>query len=130
MQRNKAMRELAPLVSGAGPFKDDEILPRYKTFDEANQRALQEIRQAELELDGVLTPWQRVRFRMLEERLERQKIEMLVKLRGVRDGGVSTTSRQSGRQPGVAQALTRLLRQPEPRPRRPTIEALSRPALL
>ena len=87
MQRNKAMRELAPLVSGAGPFKDDEILPRYKAFDEANQRALQEIRQAELELDGVLTPWQRVRFRMLEERLERQKIEMLVKLRGVRDGG-------------------------------------------
>ena len=87
MQRNKAMRELAPLVGGAGPFKDDEILQRYKTFDEANQRALQEIRQAELELDGVLTPWQRVRFRMMEERLERQKIEMLVKLRGVRDGG-------------------------------------------
>ena len=87
MQRNRAMRELAPLVAGAGPFKDDEILQRFKTFDEANQRALQEIRQAELELDGVLTPWQRVRFRMLEERLERQKIEMLVKLRGVRDGG-------------------------------------------
>jgi hypothetical protein len=86
-QRNRAMRELAPLVAGAGPFKDDEILQRFKTFDEANQRALQEIRQAELELDGVLTPWQRVRFRMLEERLERQKIEMLVKLRGVRDGG-------------------------------------------
>ena len=87
MQRNRAMRELAPLVGGAGPFKDDEIQVRFKAFDEANQRALQEIRQAELELDGVLAPWQRVRFRMLEERLERQKIEMLVKLRGARDAG-------------------------------------------
>ena len=96
-QRNRAMRELAPLVAGAGPFKDEDIQARFKTFDEANQRALQEIRQAELELDGVLTPWQRVRFRLLEERLERQKIEMLIKLRGAGGGPPSPPAARPGR---------------------------------
>jgi hypothetical protein len=87
-QRNRAMRELMPLVQGAGPFRDDVIAEKLKALDELNQKTAQEVRQAELELDGVLKPWQRVRFRMLEERLERQKIDLLIKLRQSGGGGV------------------------------------------
>ena len=78
---------MAPLVRAPGRSKTTRSCREFKAFDEANQRASQEMRQAELELDGVLTPWQRVRFRMLEERLERQKIEMLIKLERRRRGG-------------------------------------------
>jgi hypothetical protein len=87
-QRNRLLAEMRQLVQGAAPYRDDLITEKLKAYDEFNLRAAQELRQAELELDGVLAPWQRVRFRMIEERLDRQKLELLIKLReGNRGGG-------------------------------------------
>ena len=42
--------------------------------------------QATLEIDGVLTPWQRGRYRMFEELVERRKIEMLRSIGAGRGG--------------------------------------------
>jgi hypothetical protein len=90
MQRNRLFREMAQLVNGPGPFKDDAISEKLKAIDDLNQRAIQELRQAELDVDGVLQPWQRAKFRLLEERLERQKLELLRKLQNSQGGGAGT----------------------------------------
>jgi Spy/CpxP family protein refolding chaperone len=86
MQRNRLFREMAQLVTGPGPFKDDAVTEKLKALDDLNQRAAQEVRQAELDVDGVLAPWQRAKFRLLEERLERQKLELLRKLQAPGSG--------------------------------------------
>ena len=87
MQRNRLFREMAQLVQGPGPYKDDAVSEKLKALDDLNQKAGQELRQAELEVDGVLAPWQRAKFRLLEERLERQKLELLRKLSQSAGGG-------------------------------------------
>jgi hypothetical protein len=88
MQRNRLFREMAQMVQGPGPFKDDVVTEKLKEIDELNQRSAQELRQAQLDVDGVLAPWQRAKFRLLEERLERQKLELLRKLTQSSGGGV------------------------------------------
>lgn len=90
MQRNRLFREMAQLVNGPGPFKDDAVSEKLKAIDDLNQRAVQDLRQAELDVDGVLQPWQRAKFRLLEERLERQKLELLRKLTQPPGGGAGT----------------------------------------
>ena len=45
-------------------------------------RAAVEVRKAYQDLDAVLTPWQRGRFRTFEEQLERRKVELLAKIGG------------------------------------------------
>jgi len=88
MQRNRLFREMAQMVQGPGPFKDDVVTEKLKEIDDLNQRSAQELRQAQLDVDGVLAPWQRAKFRLLEERLERQKLELLRKLTQSSGGGV------------------------------------------
>jgi len=88
MQRNRLFREMAQMVQGPGPFKDDVVTEKLKEIDELNQRSAQELRQAQVDVDGVLAPWQRAKFRLLEERLERQKLELLRKLTQSSGGGV------------------------------------------
>ena len=61
-------------------------LEKLRALDEVSQRASGEVRKAFEELDGGLTPWQRGRYRMLEEQLERLKVDMLSKL-GTKIGG-------------------------------------------
>jgi hypothetical protein len=102
-QRNRLLGEMRQLVQGAGPYRDDLITEKLKAYDDFNQRAAQELRQAELEFDGVLAPWQRVRFRMIEERLDRQKLELLIKLRegGRGGGGRAAAPQPPQRRPGL-----------------------------
>ena len=102
-QRNRLLGEMRQLVQGAGPYRDDLITEKLKAYDDFNQRAAQELRQAELEFDGVLAPWQRVRFRMIEERLDRQKLELLIKLRegGRGGGGGAAATQPPQRRPGL-----------------------------
>ena len=50
---------------------------------------MDEIRKAHVNLDAVLNPVQRVRFRFFEEELERRKIELLGTLNQGRGRGVA-----------------------------------------
>jgi hypothetical protein len=88
-QRARLLRELRALVQpeAGPPFREEVISERLKTLDEINVKAAQELRQAYLDLDGILAPWQRARFRLLEEEQERQKFELLAKLRQAPGGG-------------------------------------------
>jgi hypothetical protein len=81
MERRRAFAEIAPLVQGEGPFKDDEIAARLKGLDEINQRGQDEIRKVYTEIDAMLSPAQRARFRLFEEQIERRKVDLLMKVR-------------------------------------------------
>jgi len=86
MERRRMMGQLSELLQGEAGGRDEAILEKLRALDDVNQRASGEVRKAYEELDGVLTPWQRGRYRMLEEQLERLKIDMLSKL-GNKIGG-------------------------------------------
>ena len=45
-----------------------------------NRQGNDEVIRAYQDLDASLTPWQRGRFRLLEEQIERRKLELLTKL--------------------------------------------------
>jgi uncharacterized protein with von Willebrand factor type A (vWA) domain len=70
--------------------EDAALDEKLKAFDQVNERSAQEIRQLTQELDGILTPYQRVRFRVFEERMERRKIDLLTRARAGRAGGGGT----------------------------------------
>jgi hypothetical protein len=82
------LRRLAPRARGRGdesaeprPEQDEQILVRLKRLDEVDARSAQEVGQALANLDQVLAPRQRARFRILEEQLERNKLEILMRAR-------------------------------------------------
>lgn len=77
--RRQAMGELNQLLSADSP-NDEAIIAKVKAFDETNRRGGEELVKAFQELDAVLTPWQRGRFRVLEEQMERRKLELLTKI--------------------------------------------------
>jgi hypothetical protein len=85
-ERRRLLSELAGLLPGNDSNRDEAILARLASLDEAAQRSVAEIRQAYQDLDAVLTPWQRGRFRLFEEQLERRKVELLAKI-GAGGGG-------------------------------------------
>jgi hypothetical protein len=75
------MRELQPLIQGP-PYRDEAILAGLKKLEDISERSTQEVRKAVMDLDAVLSPVQRVRFRQFEERLELRKLELLNIARG------------------------------------------------
>lgn len=87
MERNRMMRELNGMTF-ASPRPDDAALSeKLKAFDQLAEKSAQEMRQLNQELDGILTPYQRARFRLFEERLERRKLDLLMRSRAGRAGG-------------------------------------------
>ena len=80
VERRKIIGELNGLLQGTAPNRDENILARLRALDDVSQRAATEMRRAYEELDAGLTPWQRGRFRLLEEQMERRKVELLGKI--------------------------------------------------
>ena len=78
-ERRKAMADLNQLLQ-ADAANDEAISLKVRAFDDVNRRGGEELIKAFQDLDGVLSPWQRGRFRVLEEQIERQKIQLLTKL--------------------------------------------------
>jgi Spy/CpxP family protein refolding chaperone len=86
-ERRRIFMELRPLLDSQ-PAKEDAITERLNALKEVNRRSAEEIVKAYDELDALLTPWQRARFRLFEERLERTKVDLLARLNaGNRAGG-------------------------------------------
>jgi hypothetical protein len=81
-ERTRIIRELQQLIQPAATSRDEVILAKLKELDDLNQRAGAEVRTALLELDGALSPTQRGRFRLFEERLEARKLELLSSVKG------------------------------------------------
>jgi hypothetical protein len=80
-ERRRLLNELSGLLQASEGVQEEAILTHVKALDDLNQRLGGEVRQAYQDLDAVLTPWQRGRFRMFEEQLERKKIELLTAIK-------------------------------------------------
>jgi hypothetical protein len=81
-QRATILQELRRLAGNQGGEADETaIRDRLKALGEHDDRAAREIRQAYQSLDEVLDPRQQARFRLLEEQLERRKIDLLQRAR-------------------------------------------------
>ena len=79
IERRKLMVELQGLMQSTAPSRDENILARLRALDEGADSGAAEMRKAYQDLDAVLTPWQRGRFRLFEEQLERQKVDLIAK---------------------------------------------------
>ena len=86
MERRRLMGELRMLLNQSPVAKDDVLLTKVRALDDVTKRGADEAHQAALEIDLVLTPWQRGRYRMFEELIERRKIEMLRTINAGRGG--------------------------------------------
>ncbi len=79
-ERRRILTELGGLLQGTEAGRDEAITARVSALDEGALRTANEVRKAYQDLDAVLTPWQRGRFRTFEEQLERRKVELLAKI--------------------------------------------------
>ena len=79
MEKGRLMRELNQLLQSS-EGSDEAILAHVRSLDDLSQKGAAELKQAYQELDAGLTPRQRGRLRMFEERLERLKIDLLAKI--------------------------------------------------
>ncbi len=82
MQRLKLMGELQRLTNPRGPGGDDAtIKERLTALQELESRSAAELRRAYDQIDEVLDVRQQARFRVVEEQLERRKLELLMRAR-------------------------------------------------
>ncbi len=85
MQRQRTLNMLRQAINQQPPADDATIDARIKQFDDLERKQQQEIQSLLAAVDSVLTPRQRARFRVLQEQMERRKLEVLS--RAMRVGG-------------------------------------------
>lgn len=78
--RSQILQELRKLTQSATP-DDSALRARIKALDEHDSQASDELRRAYAAMDEVLDARQQARFRLFEERMERQKLELLMRAR-------------------------------------------------
>jgi len=82
MERNQLMMRLQRMTAPRAPAPDTATLEGLlKNLQELESRTAAETRKAYNELDQVLDVRQQARFRVLEEQVERRKIELLMRAR-------------------------------------------------
>ena len=91
MERRRLLGELRVMLGQSPAAKDDVLMNKIRALDDVTKRGGEEVQQVTLEIDGVLTPWQRGRYRMFEELIERRKIEMLRTISAGRGGVAAGT---------------------------------------
>lgn len=81
--RNRIIQELRQLAPARGNASPDEnaIREKLKALREHDDRAAAEMRKAYDALDEVMDVRQQARFRVFEERIERQKLDLLIRAR-------------------------------------------------
>lgn len=82
-ERLRMINELQRLTNPrtAKPAPAGAIEQRLRALDELESRTAAELRQAYNAIDETLTPVQRARFRVLEEQIERRKLELVGRAR-------------------------------------------------
>jgi phage terminase small subunit len=80
-QRNRALMELRRVMQASPEGKPDEgqIREQLKALDEVESQSALETRQARLSLDQILDVRQQARFRLLEQQIERRKLELFAR---------------------------------------------------
>lgn len=82
LQRVKLMAELQRLSNPRNAAADEALLKeRLTALQELESRSAAELRRAYNQIDEVLDVRQQARFRVLEEQLERRRLELLMRAR-------------------------------------------------
>ena len=97
MERRRTFVELAPLVQGQAPHRDDEIAAKLKALEDIALRGQDEIRKAYAEIDALLSPVQRARYLGVQEQMRRQMDQM--RARGREGLGEPPPGAPRGRRP-------------------------------
>jgi Spy/CpxP family protein refolding chaperone len=84
MQRQRMLQMLRQTINQPG-MEDATVDARVKQFDDQERKLQLELQSMHAAIDAVLTPRQRARFRVLQEQMERRKLEVLS--RAMRAGG-------------------------------------------
>jgi hypothetical protein len=89
-RRNRAMNELRVLVNSnpaSGKVADDAAIDvKLKELDAIETEGHSAVEKALDDVDQLLSPRQRARFRILEDNTERKKLDFLTRVRGGRGG--------------------------------------------
>ena len=80
-QRRQLVQQMTALTRNGGAMDDQTVAAKLKALDDQAARADAEIRQAYQEIDALLTPQQRLRFRAFEVRMEQRKLELISRAR-------------------------------------------------
>jgi seryl-tRNA synthetase len=80
-QRRQLVQQMTALSQNDGALDDQTVAAKLKALDDQAARADAEIRQAYQEIDALLTPQQRLRFRAFEVRMEQRKLELISRAR-------------------------------------------------
>ena len=84
-ERNRLLRELGRLTSADAATADEApIKERLTALHDLDARSESELHKAYEGIDSVLDVRQQARFRLFEERMERQKLDLLMKARQTR----------------------------------------------
>lgn len=78
--RTRILQELRKLAQAPSP-DESALRARLHALDEHDRAAADEMRRAAASLDELLDPRQRALFRLFEERMERQKLDLLMRAR-------------------------------------------------
>jgi Spy/CpxP family protein refolding chaperone len=78
--RNQLIQELRRLTQDPTP-DENTLRARVRALHEHDATAAEELRRAYDALDEVLDPRQQARFRIFEDRIERQKLDLLLRVR-------------------------------------------------
>jgi Spy/CpxP family protein refolding chaperone len=90
--RSQLLQELRRLTQSATP-DESALRARVKQLDDHDSRAANELRRAYEAMDEVLDARQQARFRLFEDRMERQKLDLLMRARN-RAGRANTQPRR------------------------------------
>lgn len=78
--RHRIIQDLRRLTQDATP-DDAALRTRLKALADHDVAAADELRRAYADVDQLLDPRQQARFRLFEERMERQKLDLLMRAR-------------------------------------------------
>jgi hypothetical protein len=94
-ERSRIINELQRLTNPRNPTPAEaDVRTQLGALQELEARNAAELRRAYNSLDEVLTPLQQGRFRVLEEQIERRKLELVARAR------LNQQNRPNGRPPG------------------------------
>ncbi len=79
-QRLRLLNELRRVVNQQPSVDDAQLESRTRQLDEFDRQTAQDVQAAYEQIDDVLTPRQRARFRLFEEQMEQRKIEILTRV--------------------------------------------------
>jgi hypothetical protein len=79
--RNKVLANLRRLTNPQTSGTDEALTAGIKALRDEDEHAAADIRQAYDGVDETLDPHQQARFRLFEERMEQQKLELLMRAR-------------------------------------------------